>query len=120
MADFGQSTGVHFEHADLVGRSEPVLDTAQDPELVVAVALEVEHGVDEMLEDAGTGNCAFLGDMPDQDDRDAGGFGPVHDPGGRFADLTDAAGCGIEIGGVDGLDRVDDQQGGFDLSRPRR
>ena len=42
----------HLEHADLVGRAEPVLDRAQDAELMAALAFEVDHGVDHVLEHA--------------------------------------------------------------------
>jgi hypothetical protein len=44
---------------------------------VVAVALEVDDGVDEVLEQAGPGELAVLGDVADEDDGDAGGLGEV-------------------------------------------
>ena len=57
----------HLEHADLVGGAEAVLDRAQDAELVAAVALEVEHRVDHVLEHARPGDLAVLGDVADQE-----------------------------------------------------
>ena len=65
----------HFEHADLVGRPEAVLHRAQDAEVMAAFALEIEHGVDHVLDDARAGDLALLGDMADQHDRRAGRLG---------------------------------------------
>ena len=58
----------HLEHADLVGRAEAVLDRAQDAEMMAAFALEIEHGVDHVLDDARAGDLAVLGDVADEDD----------------------------------------------------
>ena len=48
---------------------------AQDAEVVAAFALEIEHGVDHVLDDARAGDLAFLGDVADQHDRRARRFG---------------------------------------------
>ena len=56
IGDVGQAAVGHLEHADLVGRAEAVLDRAQDAELMAALALEVEHRVDHVLEHAGAGD----------------------------------------------------------------
>ena len=61
-----QAVLLHLEDADLVGRAEAVLHRAQDAEGVAAVALEVEHGVDHVLEHARPGEGAFLGDVADE------------------------------------------------------
>ena len=45
----------HREEAEIVGGAEAVLDRPQQPEGVVAVALEGQHRVDEVLEHAGPG-----------------------------------------------------------------
>ena len=42
----------HLEDGELVGRAEPVLRRAQHAVGVVAVAFELEHAVDEVLEHA--------------------------------------------------------------------
>ena len=57
-----------LEQAELAGRAEAVLDGPQQPEGVVAVALEGEHGVDDVLEHPGPGQVAVLGDVADEDD----------------------------------------------------
>src|SRR5437899_1305474 len=56
----------HLEDRHLVGRAEAVLDGAQYAERVRAVALEVEDGVDQVLEDARAGERTLLGDVSDQ------------------------------------------------------
>ena len=56
----------HLEHADLVGGAEAVLGGAQDAEGVAAVALEIEHGVDHVLDHLGAGDLAVLGDVADE------------------------------------------------------
>jgi hypothetical protein len=83
---------------------------------VVPIALEVEHSVDHVLEHARAGECAFLGDVPDKDDRGAGGFGKVHKLGAAPAQLGDRAGRGFEVGLVDHLNRVNHADIWFDLA----
>ena len=68
IGDLLQSGAGHLEDADLVGRAEAVLHGAQDAELVRALALEREHGIDHVLDDAGPGDLAVLGDVADEDD----------------------------------------------------
>ena len=66
VGDLAQALGRHLEHADLVGRAEAVLGRAQDAERVAAVALEIEHGVDHVLDHLGAGDLAVLGDVADE------------------------------------------------------
>ena len=61
----------HLEHAELVRRAEAVLRRPQDAVGVVAVALELEHAVDEVLEHARAGDRAVLGHVADEERRDA-------------------------------------------------
>ena len=61
----------HLEQPELVGGAEPVLHRAQQPEGVVPVALEREHGVDDVLEHPGAGERAVLGDVADEHRGDA-------------------------------------------------
>ncbi len=72
VGDLAQAEAGHLEHADLVGRPEPVLHRAQDAELLRAFALERQHRIDHVLDHAGAGDLAVLGDVADQDDRGAG------------------------------------------------
>ena len=92
IGDLEQAGLGHLEDADLVGRPEPVLGRPQEPERGVPLALEVEDGVDEVLEGLGTRDRAVLGHVADEDDRDPVALGEVHQPQRRLADLADAAG----------------------------
>ena len=71
VGDLAQASRRHLEHADLVGGAEPVLGRAQDAEGVAAVALEIEHGVDHVLDHLGAGDLPVLGDVADQHEGDA-------------------------------------------------
>ena len=66
IGDLAQAVIRHLEDADLVGRAETVLDRAQDAILVAAIAFEIEHRIDHVLDDARAGDLAILGDMADQ------------------------------------------------------
>ena len=57
---------VHREDPEFVDRAEAILDRANDPEMAVALALEIEHRVDHVLEHPRAGQRAFLGDVSDQ------------------------------------------------------
>ena len=92
IGDLAQAAAGHLEHADLVGRPEPVLHRPQDAEEMGAFALEGEHGVDHVLDDARPRDLAVLGDMADQDDRRAGAFGEANQHLGRAAHLAHRAG----------------------------
>lgn len=83
---------------------------------MVAIAFEVQHGIDHVFEHAWPGECAFFGDMPDEDDRDAGGFGEVDEFGAASAELGDRTRCGFEISLVDHLDGIDHADIGFDFA----
>ena len=92
IADLFQAGFLHFEHADLVGRAEAIFHRAQNAKTVAALAFEVEHGVDHMLEQARPGDGAVFGDVADQKRRQAGFFRQHDDRAGSFAHLRDAAG----------------------------
>ena len=97
----------HLEDAQLVGRAEAVLGGAQDPVRVVALALELEHAVDEVLEHARTGDRAVLGHVPDEQHGDAVLLADPEQARGRLAHLSDRAGRGADVARPEGLHRVD-------------
>ncbi len=97
----------HLEDAELVRRAEPVLHTAEDPVRAVAVPLELEHAVDEMLEHARTGHGAVLRHVADEDRRDPVLLRDAQQPAGRLAHLGDRPGRRAELGRVERLHRVD-------------
>ena len=97
----------HLEDAELVRRPEAVLRRPQDAVLVVAVALELEHAVDEVLEHARAGDGAVLRHVPDEDRRDARLLRDPQEPAGRLAHLRDGSGSRAERRRVQRLHRVD-------------
>ena len=98
----------HLEHAELVRRAEAVLRRAQDAVLVVAVALELEDAVDEVLEHARPRDRAVLRDVSDEHRRDAGLLRDAQEPRCGLAHLRHRAGRRPERRGVQRLHRVDD------------
>jgi hypothetical protein len=97
----------HLEHSELVRRPEAVLRRTQNPVRVVAVALELEHAVDEMLEHARTGDRAVLGHMADEEGGDVSLLRNAQESRRRLANLRDRAGSGADLRRVEGLHRVD-------------
>ena len=72
-----------------------------------AFALERDHRVDHMLDDARAGDLAVLGDMADQDDRRAARLGEADQRLRRAAHLLDRAGRqfdGVAPHRLDGID----------------
>ena len=72
------------------------------------VALEVEDGVDDVLEHARAGDRAFLRHVADEDDDDVALLREPRQLRRAFAHLRDAARRRGQRFGVRGLDRVDD------------
>ena len=100
--------GGHLEDAELVRRAEAILGRAEDAVLVVAIALELEHAVDEMLEDTRSGDRAVLRHVTDQDRRHARLLRDAEKPPGGLANLRDGSRSRAERGGVERLHRIDD------------
>ena len=86
-----ETAAAHLEHADLLGRAEPVLRGADDPERREALALEREHRVDEVLERLRAGQRAVLGHVADQHDRDRLRLRELRQSQRGLAHLADAA-----------------------------
>ncbi len=77
-----------------------------------SLPLEVEDRVDDVLERLGARETSVFGHVPDEKDSDPPTFGDEEKLSGNLPHLTDAARCRRELGGVDGLDGVDDEGGG--------
>ena len=96
VGDRGDAVGAEVEAADLVDRAEPVLHRADHPEPGVAVALEVQHDVDEVLEHPRPGDRAVLGDVADEHGGDVAGLGHPDQRGRDLLDLGDATGHALD------------------------
>ena len=107
VGDVAEAPVGHLEHADLVGRAEAVLDGAQDAELVTALAFEVEHRVDHVLENTRPRDGAVLCDVADQQHGDPAALGEFDQRLRRCTDLRDRARCRIDGIEPHGLDRID-------------
>ena len=112
VGDLGHPSLPHLENADLLGRAESVLRGAQEADRRIALALEREDRIDEMLERLRPGDRAILRHVSDEDDGDPGRLRELHQPERRATDLADAAGGPIEVIDRRRLHRVDDEEGG--------
>ena len=67
--------------------SEAVLRRAEDAVGHVLVALEIEHRIDDVLENSRTGKRAVLGDVTDEDEGRTHGLGHARESCGALAHL---------------------------------
>ena len=111
---------MHLEDADLVGGPEPVFHRAKDAELVAALAFKIEYGIDHVLDHAGAGDRAFLGDVADEHQRSARFLGPAHQFLRAGPHLRHRAGRGLETVGPERLDRIDDDEAGIRFLQRRQ
>ncbi len=105
---FLQARIAHREDADFIGRAEAVFHATQDAVILPAIALEIEHGIDHMLEHARPGDLSILGDMANEDEGKPALFGRADEFMRAGAHLGDGAGGGIERIDEHGLDGIDD------------
>ena len=74
---------------------------------VVPVALELEHTVDQMLEDTRSGDRSVLRHVADQEQRDAGLLPDAQQSSGGLPHLRDGARGRPDVGRVQRLHRID-------------
>ena len=91
VGDLGQTALGHLEDADLLRGAEAVLRRPEQAQRRRSLALQVQHGVDEVLQGLWSGQRPVLGHVADEDDRDAVALGHLHQPQRALADLADAA-----------------------------
>ncbi len=101
----------HLEERHLAGGAEAVLHRPDHPVVQVALSLEVEHRVHDVLQRLGTGDGALLGDVADEEHRNPVGLRQGQAAGGALADLADAPRRRLQRRRVDRLDRVHDEGG---------
>ena len=110
VGDLDEAALAHLEDAHLAGCAEAVLEGAQRPEGPLALALEMEHAVDQVLERPGPRQGSLLGHVADQDQSHVEPLRRLQQRGGRLPDRADAPWCGVRD--RQGLDRVDHAGGG--------
>ena len=66
-------------------------------------ALEIENGVDDVLERLGAGDAAAFGDVPNGEHRCLRLLGEAHQARGAFPHLADVAGRAFEVARENGL-----------------
>ena len=86
----------HLEHAELARRAEPVLERAHDAMRVMALAFEIQHRVDDVLQRLGAGEIAVLRDVADEHNRNVAPLGGEQQMRRDLAHLADAARARIE------------------------
>ena len=91
IADAFEAFFGHREDTDFVHSAKAVFDRAHQAVSGVGVAFEVENSVNHMLQHPWASQCTFFGDMPDQHDSRAGGFGHAGEMRRTFAHLRDGA-----------------------------
>ncbi len=79
---------------------------------MVALAFEIEHGVDDVFQHLGAGEAAVLGDVADEKGRQVVALGGEQELRRGFAHLADAARRRLELEREHRLDRVDDEEPG--------
>ena len=93
IGDADQAGARHLEHTELVGGAEPILHRSENAVGVVAIALELQDAVDEVLQHARAGDGAVLGHVPDQEGGDAALLRHPQQASRRLAHLRDGTGA---------------------------
>src|SRR5438094_1818579 len=105
-----QAGGRHLEYPQLADGAEATLDGAHDGVGVMALSLEVQHGIDDVLEGFGAGERPVLRDVADENRRNVLTLCREEKLRRRLADLPDAAWRRLELEREDRLHRIDDDQ----------
>ena len=98
----------HGKNANFIDGAKAIFDGPNEAEAAVRVAFKIQDRVDHVLQHAGASQCAFFGDMADQHNGGASGFGCAREMRGTFPDLCDRAWGRSELVGINRLNGVDD------------
>ncbi len=107
VSDRHEPLVAHLEEPDLLSGAEAVLEGAQNAYTSGAIAFELKHNVNEVLEDARPGNGALLRYVSDEKYCDALVSSGPSESRAALANLGDRAGRRRDLGVEDRLDRVD-------------
>src|SRR6185503_17664619 len=81
---------------------------------MMPLTLEIQDGIDDMLQRLWAREVAILGDVSDENRRNVLSFRGKQKLRGGFAHLPDAARGRLELDGKDRLHRIDDNQRGLE------
>src|SRR5699024_7007520 len=73
-----QSLCLHLKHTDLIGGTETVFHSPQDPVGCMAVSLEIQNRIHHMFQHTGTGYISIFCHMADDEYRNSKTFGNLH------------------------------------------
>ena len=79
-----KSVLLHFKNSQFGGSAKPVFGGPEYPVEIMLVPSNKQHRIHNMFQDLGTGQCAILGDMPDEKNRGGCFFGIFHQLAGTF------------------------------------
>src|SRR4029450_2462125 len=107
----------HLARTKLARRAEPILHRAHDPMRVMPLALEIQDGVDDVLQHLRSGQAAILGHVADDEDGNILALGGEQDLRRGLTHLADAARRRLHLQREDRLDRIDDEDGGPEANK---
>ena len=84
VGNLAEAVVPHLVDAQLGGAAEAVLYASEDAVHIVLVALELKHGVHDVLQHLGTCQGTLLGDVADEQDADTSRLGIAQQGGGTF------------------------------------
>ncbi len=97
----------HFEHADLIHRTESILHAPEETKIPVWIAVQREDNIDHVLEALGSCDRAVLRDVANEQDRHGASFRRSDQPSRRLTDRSHAPGTAVSAVAGNGLDRID-------------
>ena len=123
ILDLAKALLAHHEEAHLVRGAETILDGAHDSEPAAEIALEIQHGVDHVLEHARPRERALLRHVADEQRRHVVRLRVAHELRRALAHLTHGARRRLQLLAEQRLDRIDREHAelfaGADASQDR-
>ena len=105
----------HLKASDFISRTEPVLGRTNHPKAGVAITVECQHDVNQMLQQPRASHRPVLGHVSDDDHCHAAPLGDSNQRTCHFSDLRDAARGSIGLSRTNGLNRIEHHEGRLNL-----
>jgi hypothetical protein len=78
IGHFLESGAGHFKQANFVRAAEAIFHAADDAVAVESIAFEIDDRIDDVLDDLWPGQCAGLGNVPDENNRHPARLGKIN------------------------------------------